>query len=506
MNKGKRYEEPKLNMKKVFAVVIALIVFVMCIYMIVGLLKKGNTQGEIVCNEYFSAFKDNKWGVIDSYGNTVIEPSYREMIIIPNKKRDIFLCTYDINVKDNTYKTKALNSKNEEIFTEYESIESISNIDRNNYVFYEQNVLKVSKNGKKGLIDGSGKEILKCEYDEILPIRNTEKVYKVKKDGNYGIVDEKGKIIIEPQYEEMEKISDNVKEGFVVKKKDSKRGVIDYFGKTILDLNYEEIKNIYNEKYIVIKEQGNEKLVDRDGKVVLENTGNEIIGFSKNIQDDIIIKKDGKIGVINIEGKNIIEPQYEELEETKPGAYIAKKDGKYGVIDSKNDKMLEFEYETINYYSKADILVAQDKELKDYIIDNKYEIKTEGILIDLDEEKEYFEIRQGDSNKYYNFKFEEKLAKDVDKSSTLFPIKKEGKYGFADEKDNIVIEPKYDEVTKQNAYGFSGIKKDGKWGCIDKEGMIIQEPVYNLQEYFKIDFIGRWHLGKDINVNFYNQL
>ena len=40
MGKGKRYEEPKLNIKKVFAVIVAFVVFIMCIFIISGILAK----------------------------------------------------------------------------------------------------------------------------------------------------------------------------------------------------------------------------------------------------------------------------------------------------------------------------------------------------------------------------------------------------------------------------------------------------------------------------------
>ena len=49
------------------------------------------------------------------------------------------------------------------------------------------------------------------------------------------------------------------------------------------------------------------------------------------------------------------------------------------------------------------------------------------------------------------------------------------------------------------------MKKDGKWGVINSKGEVVQEPTYNLDDYLIIDFIGRWHLGKDINMNYYNQ-
>ena len=117
MSRGRRYEEPKLNLKKVFAVILAFVVIIMSIFVIHGILSKEEKTGGITSKTYFSAYKDNKWGVIDENGDTVIEPSYEEMIIIPDNKTDIFLCTYDVNFDTGEYSTKALNSENQEIFT-----------------------------------------------------------------------------------------------------------------------------------------------------------------------------------------------------------------------------------------------------------------------------------------------------------------------------------------------------------------------------------------------------
>ena len=78
------------------------------------------------------------------------------MIVIPDEKTDVFLCTYDVDYNTGTYKTKALNSKNDEILTGYDTIEAIANKDVNS-LWYEENILKVKKDGKYGLIDLKGK-------------------------------------------------------------------------------------------------------------------------------------------------------------------------------------------------------------------------------------------------------------------------------------------------------------------------------------------------------------
>ena len=62
--------------------------------------------------QYFVLYSQNKWGVINQDGDEVIQPSYQEMIVIPNKEKDVFICTYDVDENSGTYKTKAINEKN----------------------------------------------------------------------------------------------------------------------------------------------------------------------------------------------------------------------------------------------------------------------------------------------------------------------------------------------------------------------------------------------------------
>ena len=245
MSRGRRYEEPKLNMKKVFAVILAIIVIIMSIFIIKGVLTKNKDQGKISSKDYFASFKDNKWGIIDESGNTVIDPSYEEMIIVPNSKNDVFLCTYDVDYNTGTYKTKVLNSKNEEIFKDYEQVEAIQNKDENDNLWYEDNVLKVKKDGKYGMINLSGKELLTCEYDKIEALDGIKNAIKVSKDGKYGIVDKEGKILLNINYTDVTNLGKDNKSGFIVKNSEGKYGIVDFVGDVILETKYDEIEKVY---------------------------------------------------------------------------------------------------------------------------------------------------------------------------------------------------------------------------------------------------------------------
>ena len=506
MSKGKRFDdEPKLNFKKVFAVLIAIAVVVMFVLIINGILSKGEDKGKIVSKSYFTVFKDNKWGVIDSNGESVIDPSYEEMILIPNTKKDVFICTYDVNYDNGEYKTKALNSSNKEIFTQYERIEPIQNSDDKNNFWYEKNVLLIKKDGKYGLINLDGKQILNPEYEEITAIKGIENTLKIKKDGKYGVVNDEGTVIIPNTYADIMNLGKNDKSGFIVKNDEGKFGIINYSGTQVLEPKYEAIENVYGNDMYVIKEANVSKLINKDGTIVLAEGYDKIEAILKNKENGIIFGKDGKFGVMKTTGEVTIAPEYEELKESKDGIIIAKKDQKYGIIDLSNTAKVEFKYSMITYNEKADIYVAEGADALSDLLNSNFEVKVTGILNELNDNKGYLKVRVGTEYKYYNFKFEEKQAKDVLTSNTLFLSKKDGKYGYVDKDGKVVVDYIYDDAKEQNSCGFVAVKKDGKWGSLDSKGNESAKTEYNLDNYLEIDFVGKWHLGQDRNLNYYIQ-
>ena len=504
--RGKRFDEPKLNMKKVFAVILAIVVLIMFIFVIKGLLTKDNSQGKIISKDYVVAFKDNKWGVIDNQGNTIIDPSYAEMIVIPNSKNDVFICTYDVDYASGNYKTKVLNSKNEEIFKEYEKVEAIQNLDENSNLWYENNVLKVEKDGKYGLINLLGKELLPCEYEQIATIEGVKNALKIEKDEKYGVVDGEGKIVLKTEYADVTNLGEDIKDGFIIKSDEEKYGIVNYSGELVLDAIYEGIEKVYGNDLYVIDKSNKQVLVKSDGTEVLTSGYDEITDVLKNAENGIIIKKNNKYGVIKTTGDKVIDTKYEELKETKSGIFIAKENDKYGIIDIEGNSKIEFKYKSLIYNESADIYIAEGENFDNEIIDGDYNVRLAGILVDFSDEKDYIELRINNEYKYYNFKLEEKNVSDIFTSNTLFLSKKDGKYGFLDKSGNVVVDYIYDDATEQNKFGYAGVKKDGKWGSVDNKGNLVQEPTYDLDDYLKIDFIGRWHYGKDINMNYYNQI
>ena len=148
---GRRYDgRPKLNMKKVFGVALIFILIIACIVGIVKLLSSNSKSlaGKIENVCYYTIYDNGKWGVIDSYGDIIIKPTYDEMIVIPDAMQDIFICTYEVDYGNNNYKTKVINKKGKEIIKDYNKIEAIANYDDKHKIWYEKNVFKVEKDVK----------------------------------------------------------------------------------------------------------------------------------------------------------------------------------------------------------------------------------------------------------------------------------------------------------------------------------------------------------------------
>lgn len=506
MSRGKRYDgEQKLNLKKVFAVIIAFAVIIMFFIGISKLFnKESTTQEKAVVLRYFPVYTNEKWGVIDSKGNIIIEPEYEEYIVIPDNTKPLFICTYDVDYEKNTYKTKVLNEKNEIVITDYDSIEAFENYDINNNLWYESDRLKVCKEGKYGITDFNGKVIVECEYDSLETLKGVDNVLLSKKNRKYGIIDNVGSVIIDNKYTSIEPISDRYEDGYIVKDDDEKYGVISYSKSVVLENKYDDIKNVYgNGKYYIVKQNNTWKIVDTDGKEYLNGKYDDIISINN---DNAIVKSKNKYGVVSIsEEKNILDVNYDNIVYATGNNYIVNQNSKFGIMDINGNKLIDFKYSNIVYIESANIYETTNEDYKSDLLDSELNVKLSNIIVsELNENKGYIKVNDNGEYKYYNFKFEQKESKEALSGNTIFLSKnEEGKYGFVDRNGNVVVNYIYDDAREQNDYGFASIKKDGKWGTVDSKGNVVVEPSFELENSFLIEFIGKWHLGEDLNLYYF---
>lgn len=499
MGRGKRYShKPKLNIKKVIAVILAIIVIIAFIIAIKKLITKDDIQN-ITAKTYASLYLNNKWGVIDNKANIVIEPVYDEMIIIPDPEKDIFICTEDVNYENNTYQVKVLNAKGKEILKEYNKVQAIENYDTNNNLWYEKNILRFEKDGKYGLINLEGKIILQAEYDDIYALKGTKDSIITVKENKLGLVNCAGTKVVPNQYTEIKSLGESTNL-YIVKNDQNHYGIE---GK--LEIKYQEIKPLGHKEIYLVKENNQYKVINQSEEQVLPENFDDIIQIKDNI---IVYAKNKKCGAYDINQNKKIPCEYEELTYTCNNYFIAKKNNAYGIIDLENQIKEKIEYAEIEYYNDAQVfeLVAKNTEnSENKILNNNLEQIAKGMINEVNAEKSYIKLWTQDGYKYYNLAGEEKDVRDILKQNQIFLKKENGKYGYVDKAGNVVVDYIYDDAKEQNEYGYAAVKKDGKWGAIDTKGNIVASIEHSLDENLLIDFIGQYYLGKDLNLKYYTK-
>ncbi len=412
------------------------------------------------------------------------------MITIPNPQKAVFVCVYDVNEQTGEYKTKVINEKGEQLFKNYDRVETIENFDSKQNIWYEKNLLRVVKNGKYGLIDCDGNEILKCEYDEITTLKSVEGNLVVKKDNKVGIVNNLGQIIVPIEYKDVQILKEGYKDEYKIIDENNNCGIISTSGTVIVTPAYQDIKNISSTDVFVAMIDGKWNLINKKGEIL----NNQYDDYTYSKGDYVIVKSGNKYGVITIAGEVKIEPTYEELNYAFSVYYIAKLNGKYGIINTDNTIVLPLEYLNMTYWEEKEIIIADRTQTETVLFDSNLTQQLAGLFV---YEEDYIKARVDGEDKYYTYKFEEKEAKDILTKNTLFVSKKDGKYGFMDSQGNVVVDYAYDEALEQNIYGFAAVKLNGFWGVIDKGGKLVLQPQVNLDNNIYVDFIREWHLADE---------
>lgn len=503
MGKGKRYDgEPQLNKKKVVATVIAIVVVVMVIISIKNLFSDKKPVAKMtVQTSYFTAYDNGKYGVIDNNGKTVIDFDYDEMIVIPDKTKDLFICTYDADYTNETYKTKVLNSSGTELLTNYSNIKPIER-DGINEVSYDKTLLIYEQDGLYGLVDFNGKKITDAEYDDIYALDGVEKSIVVEKDGLKGIVNSSlESLVVNCEYEDIASLTPNSEDDGYIVLLDGLYGIISASGKTILENNYSEIQNVTGNSMYVVDDGSGLKLIDSALKTVLDSGFEEITSING---ENLIVKNGGSYGVINTSGEVLIPAEYESLSYATENYYIAEKGGLYGVISLADVVCVDFKYSSLEFIKSTDFYQGENSNFTSDIINNNFETKFSGVIIsEMNTEANYMKIRENGEYKYYTLNFEEETNIEALKSNTLFLVKKDDKYGYVNKNGEQIVDYIYDDAKEQNSYGYCAVKKDGVWGVLASDGTVVLEPSVDLDDNLYIEFIANWHIYSDAMLNIY---
>ncbi len=288
----------------------------------------------------------------------------------------------------------------EEVLSKKTYAKVISTYDHVNDFFSEGTCI-VKSNGKYGVINMKGKEIIPCTHERIYDCSDGMFLFYTKdEDYNYwyGFLDKTGKVAIEPQYKDAEGFSD----GLALVKKDAKDSWVDDHafinkkGEIVVDFKtYTRMKS-FSDGLAAVNIDNDDKdvwgYINTKGEVVIAPTYDYTYPFSDGVA---IVGKNDKEFLIDKKGEVAFIPgkDMEFLEETfseglMPVAKGNSLKAKCGFINTKGEEVLPFEYDYAEGFIDGEAYVIKD--FKFLVIDKKGEVLEEEIL-DVDDIEEYLD-------------------------------------------------------------------------------------------------------------------
>lgn len=288
------------------------------------------------------------------------------------------------------------------------------------------------KNNKYGFINLDGEIIIPLIYDNAFPFFN--EIASVKIEDRWFYINKKNELIKIPfhttdYHSSLESriiIYDTLKSSTIKKFNNTTFSIIEY------------LNNIKIQKY-------KRKLYDLNSKKIYDfNEYEDISGLYINGYMRVYNNK--KFGALNIDNKNNIPVEYDEISEYQNGYFLVKK-GKWGIINKKNKIVIPLIYDKI--FKVTDKLIRVELNQKSGYIDLK-----NNIIIDLQYD----------------------LDLNSDFSDGLAMVKKNGKYGFINKKGEIVIPFIYEKALPfKNNKAIIFDTKLRKYYLINKKGEKISD-------------------------------
>lgn len=359
------------------------------------------------------------------------------------------------------------------------------------YVFYLSNIDRGHKDLKIGFINKKGGIIEEAIFSD--GVNNVNQIANVIKDSIPGYLDKKNKLKLFPEFF---RAYWNGKIGYAIDK-NKKYCLIDMNGKKITDYKYMQLQQ-KSEDYILVSENGKENYINTKGQKIFNDSiqiTNKGLYFSTGVY-----KIKNKFGLININGKIITKPIYDEIYgDQNQKSWLVKKANKYGMINCDGKEFLSVIYDKINY-------VVGENQFIPVQIENKYGyvLNSKEVIPFIYDEALPFQngiARVKKDNKYHYIDSNNKIICTFDHdggwrgndyfSDGLSLFKKNGKYGFINQTGKVVIEPTYDNANNFKE-GISLVKKDGLYGFINTKGKIVIPIKYN---YLTDIFEGRIMFG-----------
>lgn len=350
------------------------------------------------------AFANNKFDsatVFDAFQNSIVKRNGKYGIIKPNGEFRApleydFIEPYDTHHGKYSEYYNARKGKTFEIYNKNlkkigEALKPIYN----DFSISNPTVIYKNLKEKYGVVDWEGNILIPFEYDELFKIDGIPFLL-VKKGNFYGVISSSGQTKIPVKYKEIGEVYDKFDDKrerdrllFVVDGK-----IVNINNETVID-GYDSIIPIYyNHNKLIVSKNKKFGIIDINKKVLLPLEYDEISNWVEyGPRERHFIKKNGKYGLIEYETfKTIIPPVYDKFFHGE-GLIFASKKGKAGILNTSNQEFCAFIFDEIKPYKYFGSFYYDKQNRKFYAKKAKkfYQIELDGKILKEISEKEYIE-------------------------------------------------------------------------------------------------------------------
>jgi hypothetical protein len=366
-------------------------------------------------------YQDRMQGLISRDGKTLLQPEFNQIKI--NDDGAVLV------TKGNTW--SFLNGENK-LVRQFHA-DSIQAIDERLY--------KLKFSGNSVLADQNLNLLTKTHFGHIGSFRNQFAL--VSFGDRNGIIRKNGSFLLEPRYKEI------FIEGKFVRARiagDRNQWVLfDTLAKTITPKTYQYI-GPYNGLFFPVLSKGFWGALDERGKEFVACVHDSLIHTAAEL---VIVKFKGQYGIINRNEEWVVTPQRNRLQLIDGERYL----------ELTTNKFLKSIKGGVIYFTENRIEIKKDHFLEYVSSGEIWKVNFNGVIIDRFTEQEGVESISVESEGYR-------------------AIRKDGRYGFIDNRSRLRIANRYEDVKNFNE-GLAGAKILGKWGFISKEDKIAIQPVYD---------------------------
>lgn len=310
--------------------------------------------------------------------------------------------------------------------------------------------------GYWGALNAAGQEIIACVHDSLLQESHGNIVVKFK--GEYGIVNLREHWVVTPRPYPLRIVNEETffeyDENTTYLK--SFRGDLIYFSDNPLEYVGGYIREqLPSGAYWVIDLAGT--VVDRSNQPVQADL---IFPESEGLR---AIRKDGKFGFIDKEGRLRIANRYEMVQPFSDGLAAIRIRNRWGYIDHRETLVVQPIYDEVNSFANGVAIVYQDGYAG--LVNNAGKM-----ILPL----RYDQITPNEHHRY------------LLTSGEL--------QGLADESGKVIVHPRYHSVS-DTGNGYAIVERDGKYGVVTLDGVSTIPLIYDdiSYDHYRNQYIGvRW--------------